>query len=86
MLIVPFASNTRNRLIRTWYTASRGSVPGRAGLNRRVPRYRRSMAQYEDFVRHVLAEGEPKSDRTGTGTRARSGIRCASTSASASRS
>ena len=26
------------------------------------------MAQYEDFVRHVLAEGEPKSDRTGTGT------------------
>ena len=26
------------------------------------------MAQYEDFVRHVLAVGEPKSDRTGTGT------------------
>ena len=26
------------------------------------------MAQYEDFVRHVLADGEPKSDRTGTGT------------------
>jgi thymidylate synthase len=26
------------------------------------------VAQYEDFVRHVLAEGEPKSDRTGTGT------------------
>ena len=26
------------------------------------------MAQYEDFVRHVLAQGAPKSDRTGTGT------------------
>jgi thymidylate synthase len=26
------------------------------------------MAQYEDFVRHVLANGEPKADRTGTGT------------------
>jgi thymidylate synthase len=24
--------------------------------------------QYEDFARHVLAHGEPKSDRTGTGT------------------
>jgi thymidylate synthase len=24
--------------------------------------------QYEDFVRHVLTTGEPKSDRTGTGT------------------
>jgi len=24
--------------------------------------------QYEDFARHVLAAGEPKSDRTGTGT------------------
>ncbi len=24
--------------------------------------------QYEDFVRHVLAHGEPKADRTGTGT------------------
>ena len=31
------------------------------------------MAQYEDFVRHVLAEGEPKSDRTGTGTLSRFG-------------
>ena len=26
------------------------------------------MAQYEDFVRHVLTNGVPKSDRTGTGT------------------
>jgi thymidylate synthase len=26
------------------------------------------MPQYEDFARHVLAHGEPKSDRTGTGT------------------
>src|SRR4026207_1169909 len=26
------------------------------------------MAQYEDFVRHVLANGTPKGDRTGTGT------------------
>jgi thymidylate synthase len=26
------------------------------------------MSQYEDFARHVLAHGEPKSDRTGTGT------------------
>src|SRR6188508_1114581 len=26
------------------------------------------MAQYEDFVRHVLTEGLPKGDRTGTGT------------------
>ena len=26
------------------------------------------MGQYEDFVRHVLATGRPKSDRTGTGT------------------
>ena len=27
-----------------------------------------AMGQYEDFVRHVLATGTPKSDRTGTGT------------------
>jgi thymidylate synthase len=27
-----------------------------------------AMSQYEDFVRHVLATGTPKSDRTGTGT------------------
>ncbi len=33
-----------------------------------MPRYRRRVAQYEDFVRHVLTDGEPKSDRTGTGT------------------
>jgi len=26
------------------------------------------MAQYEDFVRHVLTDGLPKGDRTGTGT------------------
>src|SRR6187401_286067 len=26
------------------------------------------MGQYEDFVRHVLANGTPKGDRTGTGT------------------
>ncbi len=26
------------------------------------------MAQYEDFVRHVLTSGAPKGDRTGTGT------------------
>src|SRR4029453_3786062 len=26
------------------------------------------MGQYEDFVRHVLASGTPKNDRTGTGT------------------
>jgi len=26
------------------------------------------VAQYEDFVRHVLAQGEAKNDRTGTGT------------------
>src|SRR5262249_4679483 len=26
------------------------------------------MAQYEEFVRHVLEEGLPKGDRTGTGT------------------
>ena len=26
------------------------------------------MAQYEDFVRHVLEHGAPKEDRTGTGT------------------
>ena len=26
------------------------------------------MAQYEDFVRHVFANGGPKADRTGTGT------------------
>jgi thymidylate synthase len=26
------------------------------------------VAQYEDFVRHVLERGEPKADRTGTGT------------------
>src|SRR6188768_1250765 len=26
------------------------------------------MGQYEDFVRHVLASGTPKGDRTGTGT------------------
>src|SRR6187401_2675845 len=26
------------------------------------------MAQYEDFVRHVLEHGAPKGDRTGTGT------------------
>src|SRR5262249_7440115 len=31
-------------------------------------RYRQNMAQYEDFVRHVLTAGQPKHDRTGTGT------------------
>jgi thymidylate synthase len=46
--------------------ASATSRPYREG--RRDARYRRSVAQYEDFVRHVLAEGEVKSDRTGTGT------------------
>ena len=42
------------------------------GRNRRTSlrgqRYRRSVAQYEDFVRHVLTNGTPKADRTGTGT------------------
>jgi thymidylate synthase len=32
-----------------------------------------AMSQYEDFVRHVLATGTPKSDRTGTGTISRFG-------------
>jgi len=35
---------------------------------RRRSRYRRAMAQYEDFVRHVYETGLPKADRTGTGT------------------
>jgi thymidylate synthase len=39
-----------------------------AAVPNRAPRYLRDMAQYEDFVRHVLADGEPKGDRTGTGT------------------
>ena len=34
----------------------------------RASGYRRAMAQYEDFVRHVLVHGVPKDDRTGTGT------------------
>jgi thymidylate synthase len=37
-------------------------------LARRASGYRRTMAQYEDFVRHVLEHGAPKEDRTGTGT------------------
>jgi thymidylate synthase len=37
-------------------------------LARRASGYRRTMAQYEDFVRHVLEHGVPKEDRTGTGT------------------
>jgi thymidylate synthase len=46
----------------------------RRGVALRTARYRRETVpsvirtQYEDFARHVLAHGEPKSDRTGTGT------------------
>ena len=42
-----------------------------AGRSRALTSERReppSARQYEDFARHVLAHGEPKSDRTGTGT------------------
>ena len=43
------------------HPAATGSTAGRRAIVG-------SMAQYEDFVRHVLANGLPKGDRTGTGT------------------
>ena len=56
---VSSASSVMSRVIRTWYTARRRSVPSRD--HGRVRRYLRPVAQYEDFVRHVLAQGARKS-------------------------
>jgi hypothetical protein len=62
-----------------WKLRLQNVLDGNSAEDLRPELVRPVRSQYEDFMRHVDTHGVFKADRTGTGTKACSATRCAST-------